>query len=185
MIVGGAGGIGVEIGRYLAKKVQARIVLVGRSKYNKVIESKIKRLEEEGGRAIYISADITDPRQIKSAIKRAGKEYGRINGFIHAVGHVKAKLITNINENEFKQAIEAKTKGSFVLHQAFKGTALDFSVFFSSVNSQLGLPGASSYVSGCNFQDNFCHYANTLSNNYRHCNNKKLIESQEIINGSC
>ncbi|MCK5664315.1 MAG: polyketide synthase dehydratase domain-containing protein, partial [Thiotrichaceae bacterium] len=59
LILGGAGGIGLELSLYLAQTVQARLILLGRSKLDATRLEKISQIEAKGGKVLYIQADAT------------------------------------------------------------------------------------------------------------------------------
>ena len=63
-----------------------------------------------------------------------------------------------MDETAFRQALDPKATGSFLLAQALADEPLDFLVFFSSANSLEGNPGQANYVAGCVFKDAFAHY---------------------------
>ncbi|MEW5817933.1 MAG: SDR family NAD(P)-dependent oxidoreductase, partial [Spirochaetota bacterium] len=83
MILGGAGGIGLELSRYLARTVQARLVLLGRSeKLSTEQREKIARIEAHGGKVLYLQADATDLESMRAAVARAKEHFGSIHGVI-------------------------------------------------------------------------------------------------------
>ncbi|MCP3682244.1 MAG: SDR family NAD(P)-dependent oxidoreductase, partial [bacterium] len=52
IILGGAGGIGLELSKYLAERMQARLVLIGRSELNADQKEKIKGIESKGSEVL-------------------------------------------------------------------------------------------------------------------------------------
>ncbi len=158
LILGGAGGIGLELSLYLAEKVRARLVLIGRSALNSEKEEKIARIHSRGGKVLYLQADAADLDSMSAAIDKARSHFGAINGAIHSAVVLKDKIIRNMDESTFCSALDPKVKGSVVLHKALEGEKLDFMLFFSSVNSFEGNPGQSNYAAGCTFEDAFAHY---------------------------
>lgn len=158
MIIGGAGGIGLELSRYLAKKVKARLFLVGRSKLSDAKKVKIKEIEDLGGTVIYCQADITNKESMQKAIQKIKARLGAINGVFHAAIVSADKTVRNMNEKEFHKALDPKVTGSAVLYSVLQNEKLDFIAFFSSTSSVAGMPGQSNYVSGLNFKDAFANY---------------------------
>ncbi|HEU4765759.1 MAG TPA: SDR family NAD(P)-dependent oxidoreductase, partial [Pyrinomonadaceae bacterium] len=84
LILGGAGGIGLELSEHLAQTVQPRLVLVGRSSLNEHQLRRIAHIESLGARVLYIQADAGDLAGMKSAVKQARDVFGPINGVIHS-----------------------------------------------------------------------------------------------------
>ncbi|MFH0891595.1 MAG: amino acid adenylation domain-containing protein, partial [Candidatus Falkowbacteria bacterium] len=162
LVVGGTGAIGTRISIYLAKKYRAKIILTGRRKYDQIIESKIRAIERAGGEAMYVSADIRNFEQMQNVLKKIKDKFGRINGVIDSAVSIKNDLICNIDEKIFIDNLNVKTRGSFILNKITEQMPIDFFIFFSSVNSQMGLAGAANYVSGCIFQDNFSLFLDSV-----------------------
>ncbi len=159
VILGGAGGIGLILSRYLSKTVKARLFLIGRSGLNESRKNAIKEIESLGGNVRYYQADITNKESMEAAIKEVKSTCGnKINGVFHSAMVSADKMIYKMTEEEFQAAIEPKVYGSVALYSVFQNEALDFMAFFSSTSSQIGMPGQSNYVSGLNFKDNFAGY---------------------------
>jgi polyketide synthase PksN len=160
LILGGAGGIGLELSRYLAETVQARLVLIGRSELNAGQKAKISQIESKGGKVLYLQADATDLESMQAAIRKAKSEFGGINGVIHSAIVLQDKAIENMDEEVLRAVLAPKVRGSVVMHQAFQGEPLDFMMFFSSAQSFTGNAGQSNYAAACTFKDAFAHYLN-------------------------
>ncbi|MGA1867996.1 MAG: thioester reductase domain-containing protein [bacterium] len=160
VILGGAGGIGLEVSRYLAKKVEARLVLLGRSELDDKRREKIKLIEKEGGKVLYIKADATDLASMKQAIDKARSQFGPLNGVIHSALILKDMLLENMEEKSFREALAPKVRGSMALYKAVEGESLDFMMFFSSAVSFMGNKGQSNYTAGCTFKDTYARYLN-------------------------
>ena len=159
VILGGAGGIGLILSRYLSKAVKARLFLVGRSGLTESRKNTIKEIEALGGTVHYYQADITNKESLEAAIKEVKAAWGnKINGVFHSAMVSADKMIYKMTEEDFKAALEPKVYGSVALYSVFQKEALDFMAFFSSTSSQIGMPGQSNYVSGLNFKDNFASY---------------------------
>jgi acyl transferase domain-containing protein/pimeloyl-ACP methyl ester carboxylesterase/acyl carrier protein len=159
IILGGAGGIGLILSRYLSKTVKARLFLVGRSGLNEGKKNTIKEIESLGGTVHYYQADITNTESMQAAIREVKAVFGdKINGVFHSAMVSADKMIYKMTEEEFKAALDPKVYGSVALYSVFQKEALDFMAFFSSTSSQIGMPGQSNYVSGLNFKDNYACY---------------------------
>jgi len=161
-ILGGTGGIGLEVSSHLAETVQARLVLVGRSELTRDKKEKILAIEARGGKVLYIKADAADPGSMRVAVQRAKSEFGRIDGVIHSAMVAKDGILENISESDFTAGLSPKIRGSVVLSNAFKNEPLDFMLFFSSVAAFSGSInyGASNYAAGITFKDAFARSIN-------------------------
>jgi len=159
-ILGGAGGIGLELAHYLSKKVQAKLVLIGRSKLCNVKKHKIKKIEDCGGTVMYIRADATDMASMRKAVAQVKKQFGAINGVVHSAIVLKDQLLKNMDETSFNQAYAPKVQGSMILHEVVKNETLDFELFFSSAQSFIGNIGQANYAAACTFKDSWANYLN-------------------------
>jgi acyl transferase domain-containing protein/SAM-dependent methyltransferase len=158
LIIGGMGGIGLEVSRFLAQHFQARLVLVGRSKLNRNRKAELDALRSLGGEAEYHSTDVTDQVALSALLKHISVTYGVLNGVIHSAVVMAGGLFQQMSEDMFLQALQPKSRGSFLLGQLLDLDALDFLLFFSSIISFRGDAGASNYAAGCAFQDAYSHY---------------------------
>lgn len=176
LITGGLGGIGLAIADYLARTVQAKLILLGRSAFpprcewekwrsthdeQDSISRKIKELqalESLGSQVMVVNADITNLEQMQSAIARVNQRFGQIHGVIHAAATPGGGMIQLKTPEAAAKTLAPKVKGTRVLDTVFKDTELDFLVLFSSMNSFLGTPGLVDYCAANAFLDAFAHY---------------------------
>ncbi|HEU4769189.1 MAG TPA: SDR family NAD(P)-dependent oxidoreductase, partial [Pyrinomonadaceae bacterium] len=157
-ILGGAGGIGLELSRYLAETVNANLVLVGRSAVNAELQNKIAQIESCGANVLYLQADATNPSSIRAAVQKAKERFGRIDGVIHSAIVLNDMAVENMDEQALRSVLAPKVKGAAALYAALQYELLDFLLFFSSAQSICGNPGQSNYAAACTFKDAFAHY---------------------------
>ena len=83
MIVGGLGGIGRSISRWMVKQGVKNIVLVSRSaKTQPNVQDLTNELEKAGCRVVVHSCDIADSAQLAQMLQVVGKEMPPIRGII-------------------------------------------------------------------------------------------------------
>jgi NAD(P)-dependent dehydrogenase (short-subunit alcohol dehydrogenase family) len=80
IVSGGAKGIGEGIVKVLAAE-GAFPVIIGRSE-----QDNLKVVNDLGGKASQIAAELTDPAQCENAIKSVIEKYGRIDGLVNNAG---------------------------------------------------------------------------------------------------
>ncbi|HLO48213.1 MAG TPA: SDR family NAD(P)-dependent oxidoreductase, partial [Kamptonema sp.] len=189
LITGGLGGIGLVLAENLAKTVRAKLVLVGRSAFpdrnershwlathdrQDNISSKIRKileLEESGAEVLVATADVTNLEQMQVAIDLAQKQFGQINGVIHAAGVPGGGVIQRKTRQEAERILAPKVKGTLVLDFLLKDIELDFFVLFSSLASVIGGVGQVDYAGANAFLDAFSHYKNSTNGTFTTCIN--------------
>jgi acyl transferase domain-containing protein len=181
LITGGLGGIGLTLAEYLAKTAQAKLVLIGRTGLpardewsnwlssheagDRVSEAiwRIQAIEEQGGEALALVADVADEAQMRAAIQQALETFGAIHGVFHAAGITSGpafQTIPDIGRAECETHFHAKVHGTFALEQALADLPLDFCLLFSSLSSVLGGLGFVGYAAGNIFLDAFARKHN-------------------------
>jgi amino acid adenylation domain-containing protein len=162
LITGGTGGVGLILAKYLAKSVQARLVLTGRSEIPTEghIIGKIRELEDLGSEVSLFSADVSDLEQMQQVITETLKQYGRIDGVIHAAGVPDGEMIRRRMREASERVFASKINGTLVLHRLLEGIEPDFFVICSSMSSILPQVGQAGYCAANAFIDSFALYRN-------------------------
>jgi natural product biosynthesis luciferase-like monooxygenase protein len=179
LITGGMGGIGQVLAEHLARTVQARLVLVGRSTFparerwrrwiatheeQDETSRKIRRIQELealGARVEVFSADVSDREEMGRVLTQAREQFGPVNGVIHAAGVAGGGMIQLKTEEKAAAILAPKVEGAKVLGELFEKDELDFMLLCSSRSSILGGFGQIDYCAANAFLDAFAHdYAN-------------------------
>ncbi|MDM9379461.1 SDR family NAD(P)-dependent oxidoreductase [Chlorogloeopsis sp. ULAP01] len=181
VITGGLGGIGFVLARYLARTVQAKLLLIGRSALPKKDEwekcltthdetdsinrkiRQVQELENLGAEVLVMGADVSNIEQMQSALAQAEQQFGEINGVIHAAGITEGKsfaAIAQISHSNCEEQFQPKVYGLLVLKKVLQNKQLDFCVLFSSLSSILGGLGHVAYAAANIFMDAFVQQYN-------------------------
>ena len=155
VVVGGAGGIGEAWSEHLIRTHQAHIVWIGRREKDARIQAKIDRLASLGPVPIYIEADATDSTTMQRAYQEIKQRYAHIHGVIHSAIVLSDQSLANMSESRFKHVLASKVDVSVRIAQIFHKEALDFVLYFSSLQSFARAAGQSNYAAGCTFKDAF------------------------------
>jgi acyl transferase domain-containing protein/acyl carrier protein len=162
LITGGMGGMGFTLAEYLAKTVQAKLILLGRSVTSE--NAKIKELEALGAEVLVIAADVTNDEQMQNVIAQSLESFGKINGVIHAAGVAGAGMIQLKTPEIAESVFDPKVKGTIVLNNVLKNQDLDFLVLCSSLSSIQGGFGQVDYCAANTFLDAFAQWNKTTNN---------------------
>jgi acyl transferase domain-containing protein/acyl carrier protein len=181
LITGGLGEIGLVLADYLARSVQARLVLTSRSglpprvewpawlehhpaedRLSRVIR-QVQALEALGAEVLIVQADVADAAQMQIAIEQTIDRFGALHGVIHAAGITAASAfrpIASIGREECEQHFQPKAYGLYALEQALVNRDLDFCLLFSSISSILGGLSFAGYAAANCFMDAFTYRHN-------------------------
>ena len=80
VITGASSWIGLVTARMAARQ-GAQVVLAARNRRD--LASAVEEIRNEGGRAVFQAADVTDPIQVEEIARTAGREFGRIDTWVN------------------------------------------------------------------------------------------------------
>ncbi len=162
LIAGGAGGLGYIFARHLAKNYGVQLILIGRSKINDTIETKLEQLRQLGGDGKYYSVDISNETALINVCQEIRAEGTRLNGVLNCAGLIEDSYIIHKNGESFDNVIAPKIMGTVNLDKATRQDQLDFFVLFSSIASIMPNQGQCDYAAANSFLDEFSAYRNHL-----------------------
>ncbi len=169
LITGGLGGIGCELAKQLMSEKSARIAIVNRTPLppqaewsswlhehssNDSVSQKIRKaleLQSISPNVRFYSGDAVDRVRMKEIISEVKKDFGEINGVIHAAGQIGDSLIQMKSPAEIEEVFAAKIYGTLVLEETLAGEALDFFAVFSSTSTVIAPVGQIDYIAANDF----------------------------------
>ena len=116
LVTGGSRGIGKEIALKFAK--QGYDVIINYVSDKTDTEELKKELEANGGKALIVKADVTNPEQIENLEKTAIETFGKIDVLVNNAGITKDNLLMRMSEEEFDKVIEVNLKGTYLMTKA-------------------------------------------------------------------
>lgn len=174
LLTGGLGHIPMCLANELATTVQARLAIVGRSKFPPRAEwrgylathpgedetsRRIRQLiefEQYGVDFMVLRADVSDEWEVGQAVDRVYARYGAIHGVIHGAGNVSAAGFFGIDQADrtlCERQFAAKVQGLVTLERVLQSETLDFWLLLSSISSALAGLGYVAYSAANAFMD--------------------------------
>jgi NAD(P)-dependent dehydrogenase (short-subunit alcohol dehydrogenase family) len=159
LITGGLGAIGLTLAEHLARKVRARLVLLGRrglpardawaawfAQHGEFdpTSRKIRRVqaaEDLGAEVMTLAGDVTDPLSVRAAVDAARTRFGKIHGVfhfasVHEEGPLRSRTLASAD-----RVLAPRVLGALNLGEALADADPDFLLFTSTLAAAGGLRG--------------------------------------------
>ncbi|KPK39624.1 MAG: oxidoreductase [Phycisphaerae bacterium SG8_4] len=119
LVVGGAGGIGLGIGKALAAE-GCRVALADADEEGL---AKAAKTASTGSEFVWRTCDITDRGQVSKLFQWLGDELGPVDILVNSAGiNVANRMMSNIDPADFDRMMEINTTGTFnCIHAALPG----------------------------------------------------------------
>jgi acyl transferase domain-containing protein len=174
LITGGLGRIGLLVAAHLAERVQARLVLTGRSglpqreRWAELTAGPdtetarrvraVLALEEAGAEVMVAPLDAANHAALATLIERIEERFGSLDGVVHAAGTTGSDAFAPVDGLDAARArahFDPKVYGTLALDEALGDRRLDFRVSLSSMSAVLGGVGFAAYAAANAFLDLF------------------------------
>ncbi len=147
LVTGASRGIGREIALTLSRLGAAVIINYNGAKER--AEEVAALIEENGGRALAVQANIAAAEDVEKLFKEALTVFGRIDILVNNAGITRDNLILKMSEEEFDAVLDTNLKGAFFcmkyaakLMLKQKGGRI---INISSISGIVGNPGQANY----------------------------------------
>ncbi|MBS7548905.1 SDR family oxidoreductase [Dietzia massiliensis] len=115
VVTGAARGIGAGIARRLAADGMAVAVLdLDESACVPVVEE----ITAAGGRALAVGADVSDPEQVETAVRRIADELGAPTVLVNNAGIIRDNLIFKMSVEDWDSVMAVHLRGAFLMTKA-------------------------------------------------------------------
>jgi acyl transferase domain-containing protein/ubiquinone/menaquinone biosynthesis C-methylase UbiE len=155
LVIGGAGGIGTAWSDWAIRRVDARIVWVGRRPLSGGIQKQIDRLGQIGTPPLYIQADATDPDALRRVRDEANARWGAVHGIVHSALVLDDASLEAMSRTQFDRVMAAKADTCRAVEAAFEDRPPELVLFFSSINAFAAPAGQGNYAAASCFADRF------------------------------
>lgn len=162
LITGGLGDLGLELAKYLAGKLQARLVLASahgfadRQHWASLAASDdeqtarraraLMEMTEAGAEVAIFQCDLRDEGQVASMVAKARERFGAIHAVVHAAGLVDDAPIAMRDAAGAWRVMGPKVVGGLTLNRLFPDGSLDLFAVYSSTSVAVAPAGQADYV---------------------------------------
>jgi 3-oxoacyl-[acyl-carrier protein] reductase len=145
IVTGGSSGIGREAAVRLGRDGYAVAIVYVGNQAN--ADAAVKEVEQAGGRAIAVQADVADETAVAALFDRTEQEFGGIDVVVHAAGIMPLAPLAELDLEVLDRVLRTNLRGTFVVDQQAvrrlrNGGAL---INISSSLTKLARPNYSAY----------------------------------------
>ncbi|EST33033.1 SDR family NAD(P)-dependent oxidoreductase [Streptomyces niveus] len=155
LVLGGHGGLGLEVADRFAREGAGVVALVSRSGAAPADDDRTGAISARGCEVVSYGADVTSPGALAAVVERFRAEFGELHGVVHAAGTLKDGLIRSATAEDIAAVMRPKADGVRELAAAVAGRDLDFAVLFASVSGTFGNLGQGGYAAANAYLDGF------------------------------
>ncbi|KAG9237456.1 putative polyketide synthase [Amylocarpus encephaloides] len=159
IIIGGTGGLGRSMSRWMMDKGARSIVLLSRSGN---ATGKVSELIEEAAalhaKITVLPCDVADKSQVQKLFTEDISTLPPVRGVIHAAMVLKDVLFEKMEFSQWDDVVKAKVAGAWNFHNALLDTPLDFFIALSSTAGTVGNRGQAAYAAANCFLNAFVQH---------------------------
>ncbi|TDZ54076.1 Highly reducing polyketide synthase FUM1 [Colletotrichum trifolii] len=161
MLVGGMGGLGSSIARWMASHGARDMTFLSRSAGTMSDDQALlTELQGMGVCTAAISCDIRDEEAVDAIISGISSKK-KIAGVINLAMVLSDSAMSSMTLPQWQAATAPKIRGTWNLHRVLPAD-MDFFVLFGSVSGVHGFPGQANYAAANTFLDSFAQYRRGL-----------------------
>lgn len=115
VVTGSGRGIGAETAKQLAQhgaKVVVSDVTIS------LTEETVHAIQEAGGEAIGVAADVSQRSQVEALFSTAMEKFGRVDILVNNAGIIRDNLVYKMTDEDFDAVLNVHLKGTFLCSQA-------------------------------------------------------------------
>ncbi|KAI1292280.1 Fatty acid synthase [Halotydeus destructor] len=158
VVLGGAGGFGLEVVQWLVHKGAKKIVICSRRGIREPYQFyAINRIKNKGVKVVVSQADVTTKDGCRNLLMQADKE-GPVGGIFNGAVVYRDSLFKDQTIEQFKEVCGPKAEATLYLDQLSRQLCpeLDYFVVFSSLSCGRGNAGQTNYNYANGLMDSVC-----------------------------
>ncbi|KAF2157804.1 putative polyketide synthase [Myriangium duriaei CBS 260.36] len=165
IVVGGLGGLGKAIIRWMADRGARKILTLSRSgKVDGGAQDFIDEMKSDGVSVLPRKCDVSVIDQVKDLFGEIEQSDMPLRGIIQSAMVIQAtqdSLLDKMTHEQWQGATSPKIAGSWNIHTLLPKT-VDFFILMSSAVALSGNPGQTNYGAACAYQDSLARYRSRL-----------------------
>lgn len=147
LIVGGLGGFGLAVARWLAAKGARHLTLMSRSgKADENAAPILAELKSQGVNIDLVAVNVADRAALDRYLKSLVGAPAPLKGVFHAAMVLDDALANDLDRTRIEDVLKPKVAGAANLDELTRQFDLDYFVLFSSVAAMIGNIGQANYV---------------------------------------
>ncbi|PHH89840.1 hypothetical protein CDD83_5136 [Cordyceps sp. RAO-2017] len=159
-MVGGLGGLGKAVTRWMVERGARHFVFLSRSAGQTSEDQEfLQELESQGCHAVAVAGSVVEQADVERAIQAATTP---IAGVVHLSMVLRDGPLFEIDHANWAHVTGPKVIGAWNIHNALANSKLDFFILFSSVAAAVGQPGQANYSAANSFLESFAQYRRGL-----------------------
>ncbi|MDP4510742.1 SDR family oxidoreductase [Nonomuraea turcica] len=146
VVTGGSRGIGRAVALRLAADGQDVVVAYAGNETE--AKSTVAAIEETGGRAVAVQADVADENAVTTLFDTAEQSFGGVDVVVNAAGILILKPVAQLDLDEFDRMHRTNVRGTFVVAREAVGRLREGGAIinFSTSITRLNLPSYAAYA---------------------------------------
>jgi NADPH:quinone reductase-like Zn-dependent oxidoreductase/thioesterase domain-containing protein/acyl carrier protein len=159
LVTGGAGGLGLEVAKWLAGGGARHLVLMSRSgPRDEAVRDDLDALRASGVTVVDARGDVTRRADVERVLAEGAASGRPLRGVFHAAMVLDDDALVALDARRVARVMEPKIAGAWNLHLATRACPLDHFVCFASFSAVCGAPRQASYNAGNAFLDALAHH---------------------------
>ncbi|KAI1380906.1 ketoacyl-synt-domain-containing protein [Hypoxylon crocopeplum] len=157
VIIGGTGGLGRSMARWMVERGARHIVLLSRSGGTAHELEQLIHETRDRANIVIEACDIASEEDTSQLVRKCNETLPPICGVVHAAMMLHDGLIEDMTHDSYISAIRAKVKGTWNIYNALKSVnvRLNYFVLLSSAAGIIGSRGQAAYAAANTFLDGF------------------------------
>ncbi|KAG0652505.1 Reducing polyketide synthase [Hyphodiscus hymeniophilus] len=163
LIIGGTGGLGRSITRWMARKGAKHIILASRSsRVSDAVQALIEDLAAEGAKVLVRQCDVAKQDDVAKLVLECSRDFPPIKGVLHSAMVLNDTLFEKMTFDNYNNVVQPKVAGAWNLHKSLSDHDLDFFIMLSSAAGIIGNKGQAAYSAANTFMNAFAQYRNRI-----------------------